>query len=187
MLRKISQNVWKFSGYDSVNIYYLKNEGILIDAGNRADRQQIMQFLGKVIDFNEIKKVIFTHLHYDHCGNFDLFPNAEFFASQEEIDDFKKDSYGTVLDKLHASKLSINLKPLPSVIDGLMVIKTQGHTRGSICLWYEKEKILFTGDTLFKHGYGRVDLPTSVPEQLEKSITKLAEYNYKILAPGHDY
>lgn len=187
MLKKISDNVWKFTGFDNVNVYCLASEKILIDTGNRADRQLLIQFLGKVVDFKDVKKVIFTHLHYDHTGNFDLFENAEFFASQEEIEDFRRDSFGAVLNEKHAAKLSITLKPLPEKIDGLKVIKTPGHTRGSICLWYEKEKILFTGDTLFKHCYGRMDLPTSQPKEMQTSINKLVEYNYKILAPGHDY
>ena len=75
-----------------------------------------------------------------------------------------------------------------SKINKLTIISTPGHTRGSISIWYEEEKILFSGDTIFANGsYGRTDLPTSVPEELEKSISKLKEYKYEILCPGHDY
>src|SRR5690606_19896375 len=30
------------------------------------------------IDPDAIKDVIITHMHYDHCGNYDLFPNAKY-------------------------------------------------------------------------------------------------------------
>ena len=40
------------------------------------------------------------------------------------------------------------------------VIHTPGHTNGGTSLYSEKEKILFSGDTLFKGTYGRCDLPT---------------------------
>ena len=133
-------------------------------------------------------KVIFTHLHYDHIGNFDLFKNAKYFASAEEIAEFERNSEKTVLDKSMAEKFKLKLNPLPPEIAGLEVIKTPGHTKGSVCLWYKEGKVLFTGDTLFaKKSFGRTDLPTSVSDKLHGSILKLVDYNHKILAPGHDY
>lgn len=37
------------------------------------------------VDASEIKDVILTHLHYDHVGNFDLFPNAMFHLQDAEM------------------------------------------------------------------------------------------------------
>jgi len=49
-----------------------------------------------------------------------------------------------------------------------------------------KEKILFSGDTIFHRGtIGRTDLPTSLPKEMDKSLKKLAKYKYDILCPGH--
>jgi len=71
---------------------------------------------------------------------------------------------------------------------GLKVIKTPGHTRGSVCLFYEKEGVLFTGDTVFhRGGFGRVDLPTSIPDLMRDSVAKIGKIKYKKLCPGHDY
>jgi len=190
MLKKIGEKIWKFTGYDKSNIYFLDFEKkIIIDTGNRTDRNSIKNFLGRAVDFNEIQIVIFTHLHYDHSGNFDFFPNAEFYASAKEIDDFKKNNKDTVLDSGVADMLTkTELKPLPAELYGLKVIETPGHTRGSILLWYEKEKVLFSGDTYFSSKMqGRTDLPTSAKDQMKDSIMKIININYKTLCPGHDY
>lgn len=185
MIEKVAENIWKFVG-DS-NVYFLNlEEPVMIDTSSRAFRPMLKSLLSKVVDFSKVKKVIFTHLHYDHTGNADLFENAEFYASKREIEDFKKNPEGAVLDEETAERLNMELKPLPDSINGLKVINTPGHTKGSVCLWYEKERILFSGDTLFPgKNIGRTDLPTSVPDEMQKSLLKLLDYNFKILCPGH--
>lgn len=186
MIRKVCSGIWKLEA-DS-NVYFLDfEEKIVIDTGRRANRRILEQFLSKVVDFSKVQKVIFTHLHFDHTGNFDLFPNAEFFASKEEIESFRKDAASTTLDKEISEKLKkIELKELAGAeINGLEIIHTPGHTAGSICLWYPKEKVLFSGDTLFKDCPGRTDFPTSAPDKMRASLNKLISYNFKILCPGH--
>ena len=65
------------------------------------------------------------------------------------------------------------------------IIETPGHTGGSICLLYKD--VLFTGDTLFDCGCGRVDLPSSEPSLMKESLEKLEKIKYKFFCPGHDY
>ncbi len=185
MIERISDNVWKIKA-DS-NIYVLFKEQMVIDTGSRANRAIVEQFLSKIIPFEQVERVVFTHLHYDHIGNFDLFKKAEYYASQAEINSWKKDAKATILEEDMAEKFKdIKLSPLPAKIDGLEVINTPGHTKGSVCLWDEKEKILFTGDTMLKRGPGRTDFPTSTPE-IQNSMIRLIKYNYRILCPGHEY
>ena len=38
------------------------------------------------------------------------------------------------------------------------VLSTPGHSKGSVCLYEEEEAVLFSGDTLFEGGFGRIDL-----------------------------
>jgi len=186
MIAKISENVWKIIA-DS-NAYFLDfEEKILIDTGNRSNFEEFRQFLSRLTDPLKIQRVIFTHMHYDHTGNFDIMRNARFFASKEAIADLNNNPTGTVLNNELAEMLKkTKIEPVTNMC-GLEIIPTPGHTKGSICLWYEKEKILFSGDTLFKGTVGRTDLPTSIPLEMERSLLRLKMYSYRILCPGHDY
>jgi len=185
MIKEIASKVWKLN-VDS-NVYFLDlKEKVVIDTGPRAYKAIVKEELSKVVKLKDIERVIFTHLHYDHAGNFDLFPNAKFYASQEEIELLKKNKMYAIGDPLLAMKFKVKLHPLKDFL-GLKIIKTPGHTKGSICLYYAKEKILFSGDTLFFNGFGRIDFPFSDPGKMEESLEKLKKIKYKILAPGHDY
>lgn len=185
--QNIDKGIWKISA--GSNIYLLRlDKPIVIDAGERSRRKDA-EFIEHIIDPRLVKKVIFTHLHYDHIGNFDLFPNAEFFASEEAIESFRNSPEETVLDKDMAEKFSsAELKPASELKNSqLEIIKTPGHTKGSICIYMKERKILFSGDTIFPGKQtGRTDLPTSAPEEMPKSLMKLVNYPFKLLLPGHD-
>ena len=68
----------------------------------------------------------------------------------------------------------------------LEVLHTPGHTEGSICLLANDQRLLFTGDTLFRGGLGRVDLPGASPEAMVESLSRLStlESDLRVL-PGH--
>lgn len=73
--------------YFSANIYYLEDSGykIVIDTGNADLRNKIEKaFLNKGIEPESIDIVVNTHVHYDHCGNNDLFTNAHFFIPKDD-------------------------------------------------------------------------------------------------------
>ena len=68
----------------------------------------------------------------------------------------------------------------------LEVLHTPGHTEGSVCLLAQDERLLFTGDTLFRGGWGRVDLPGGSADAMIESLGRLAtlEHDLRVL-PGH--
>ena len=67
------------------------------------------------------------------------------------------------------------------------VLHTPGHTSGSSCLYCEEEKLLFSGDTLFRGTWGRTDTPTGSFEDIINSITKklMILPDETIVYPGH--
>jgi len=183
--RRLSDDVIEISGgkQPSSNVYLIISKNMLVDLGNKENSEEITNELNKYTKLADIKTIVFTHLHYDHTGNPLLLKDAEFYASKEEIEFLK--TYAKFADA--SIFKNIMLKGLKEKIEGLKVIKTPGHSNGSICLWKEDDKILFTGDTLFRTGaIGRTDLPTSRPEKMQSSLIKLLKYDYKEIAPGHN-
>lgn len=68
----------------------------------------------------------------------------------------------------------------------LTVLHTPGHTEGSVCLWSAEAGLLFSGDTLFAGGWGRVDLPGASPEAMVDSLARLATFEDPLAVhPGH--
>ena len=68
----------------------------------------------------------------------------------------------------------------------LRVLHTPGHTEGSVCLLAEDEGLLYSGDTLFAGGWGRVDLPGGDPTAMADSIARLSELeDHVVVFPGH--
>lgn len=63
------------------------------------------------------------------------------------------------------------------------IINTPGHTPGSVCFYWPEEKVLFSGDTLFRMGYGRTDLPGGNMGQLIGSL----EYLFALPGDVHVY
>lgn len=53
------------------------------------------------------------------------------------------------------------------------IMATPGHTAGSACYYVESEKVLLSGDTLFRDSYGRTDLPTGSSREIAASINRL--------------
>ena len=189
IVQNIDKGIWKIPA--GGNIYLLRLDiPIVIDAGDRKFRKEA-GFIEHIIDPRDVKKVIFTHLHYDHIGNFDIFPNAEFYASQEEISAFKNNPEAAVQDKEIAEKFKAvidKVKPIREFSHkDIEIVETPGHTKGSICIYLKKKQVLFSGDTIFPNKQiGRTDFPTSAPEEMPKTMMKLINYPFKILCPGHD-
>lgn len=70
------------------------------------------------------------------------------------------------------------------------VLETPGHTPGSVALLCEDadsgDKVLFTGDTLFRDSCGRTDFPGSSTDDMLRSLKRLASLpgDYEVY-PGH--
>ena len=71
----------------------------------------------------------------------------------------------------------------------LKIIHTPGHTKGGICLYDEKTKSLFSGDTIFSDGIGRTDFFGGDFNELKASVEKILKLKENSgidnLYPGH--
>jgi|TARA_B100001971_G_scaffold105743_1_gene97312 glyoxylase-like metal-dependent hydrolase (beta-lactamase superfamily II) len=191
MVEEIAKDTYKIRGY--ANVYLItKPVPTIIDTGKKEKVEQIKKEIKKIIPLEEIKVVLLTHFHYDHCENLDIFPNAKFYAAKEEIEDFKhKEKYfhRHKFPKKTNNILKNKINPLPRKISGLDVVPVPGHTRGCIVFMDKKRKLIYTGDHLFCIKIGRFDLPNSVPEKMKQSLVKtinlIDKYDLE-LCPGHD-
>lgn len=68
----------------------------------------------------------------------------------------------------------------------LVVIHAPGHTEGSSCFHLPNERVLFSGDTIFRGNMGRVDLPGGDPRAMIDSLRRLVTLprDTKVY-PGH--
>ncbi|HEX6869448.1 MAG TPA: MBL fold metallo-hydrolase, partial [Candidatus Limnocylindrales bacterium] len=68
----------------------------------------------------------------------------------------------------------------------LDVLHTPGHTEGSVCLYDRDVGSLFSGDTLFAGGWGRVDLPGGDAVAMVASLARLSGLEDPVrVFPGH--
>lgn len=75
---------------------------------------------------------------------------------------------------------------IQSSMSNFELLETPGHTPGSVCLYWPEEKTLLAGDTLFRMGYGRTDLPGGNFGQLITSLERLFELPSDVrVYPGH--
>lgn len=138
-----------------------------------------------------VKTIVLTHCHFDHTAR--VKEIAHMCKAKVGIHD--NDAAGLVDDikslAFHFGSRSPGLVPdillaEGDVIGGLRVLHTPGHTPGSISLFSEKERALFSGDTVFTDGgFGRYDFPGGSRTELSRSIDRLSLLDIDGLYPGH--
>ncbi len=146
----------------------LKNGTICIDPG---DAKPVLEALQ-----TDLIAILNTHHHADHTdGNQELKNrfNCPLIAPDDEriqdVDQFAKEGIPVIIDEL--------------IFDVLFV---PGHTKSHIAYYSEKLKAVFTGDSLFTCGCGRIFEGT--PEEMFNSLQKIAKLPADTLVyGGHDY
>ena len=141
-----------------------------------SDFDQCDQIIKK--KYNKLDYILNTHHHLDHVG-----------GNQKLKEKYKSKILGSEIDKDRIPGIDVNLREKQNFKIGntsLEVIFVPGHTKGHIAFYFKNEKIIFTGDTLFSLGCGRVFEGTN--EQMFNSLNKLKNLpiDTKIYC-GHEY
>ena len=182
---------------DETNCYIVfdqeSKETMVVDSAGDVDR--IIEMIN-ILQGN-LKYIFLTHCHGDHIAG---------------VKELREKMGGKVLiHRLDAEGLNNKEINLTEFMDGLpeieidadsrlddgdlihlgnlefKVIHTPGHTKGGCSLYLESEKLLFSGDTVFRGPWGRTDLPTSDFDDIMNSIINklLILPDDTIVYPGH--
>ncbi len=193
ILKRIKTDIGTMIGE---NCYIIQDEHtketMIIDPGNLTESLQGML---DALDIN-LKYIVLTHCHADHISGVAKIKEKYGGKILVHIADAEGLTKPQVNLCYYIGLNDITVNADSRLNDGdllhignleFKVIHTPGHTKGGICLYSEKEGLLFSGDTLFRGTWGRTDLPTSSFEDIINSITNrlmnLPEDT--IVYPGH--
>lgn len=139
-----------------------------------------------------LRLIVSTHGHWDHTG--DNAAVAEHTGASIAVHPLDRDRLVNPQPlfapfEIPPSVPAVDLAERGEVRFGelrLLVLHTPGHTEGSVSLLDQEAGALYTGDTLFAGGWGRVDLPGGSAEAMAASLGRLAvlEDGLQVL-PGH--
>jgi glyoxylase-like metal-dependent hydrolase (beta-lactamase superfamily II) len=153
------------------------------------------------LDPNDVEYVVLTHLHWDHAGNCDLFPEATVLVQDDELryaiapgrffrKAFLAPSSGWGIPPYLVPNLQ-TVKGERELLPGLRIVRAPGHTPGSQALVVDTEHGSFAiaGDAICTYDNVDRDLPPGYHVDVDASMDSLdalrAAADY--LLPSHDY
>ena len=165
----------------------------IIDPGAEAER------IAEMIEREGLSPagILLTHGHFDHtsgiAGLQKRWPNLKVYVDPLDLaiidhpfNQFPPD-YPPVAKPVNARDArEVENAALWDEIEPPKVIPTPGHTPGGVSYYFEKEEVLFSGDTLFAGSCGRTDFPGGSMARMQDSLKRLMELpGGVIVIPGH--
>ena len=159
--------------YSYLIIDQSKNNACVVDP---SESEPIIKYLDK--NKINLKFILNTHHHYDHVGGNKLLKKK-----------YNAKVVGYKGDKKRIPDIDILVEDeqiWENENFSAKIMHIPGHTSGHICFYFYKDKIIFTGDTLFSLGCGRIFEGTY--SQMFVSLNKLKKLplDTKIFC-GHEY
>lgn len=157
----------------SVTLIVHGDRKALVDTSGQQNRELILGALrDRGISPDDIEAVVMTHLHHDHDSNLDLFPNATRYAHVQE-------GPGGAFHEVDEDF---------ELWEGVRVIHTPGHTRGSMSVLVKADKVYgLVGDAIPTEDNVRKWVPPGVHYDREaalKSMERLVR-SADVIVPGH--
>lgn len=202
-------------GYNIPSIIYLLQNGnrnVLVDTsfssvedvrqnmGIYCNRQREIDFLLK--DYNvkveQIDTVILTHLHWDHAGNLDLFPDAKIICQKaEDVWLAKTHKWEIGYPQWFVRTLAKNKERLTFVegdaviLDGLEVWWHGGHTPGSqmVAVHTQNGLGVITGDNVMTYDNIDKNIPVGLFCSIHQCLAAMERIKEKadFFIPSHDW
>jgi glyoxylase-like metal-dependent hydrolase (beta-lactamase superfamily II) len=197
-IAELRPNVYKFKAEKpGSHVYLIKGskKNVLIDTGTTVFYPHLRTYLQELgLGPRDIHFVILTHEHFDHIGAttffFDTAAVAAHRLAANKIG--MQDEFVTMM-----KYCNISCKPFRAdiwledqcIIDfgnyKLQVLHTPGHTSGCICLYEAKEKMLFSGDTVFAGGIlSGISSSGNISDYMN-SLQRLTSLKVDHLCSGH--
>ena len=158
---------------------------IVVDPGETESKKTIEWLLNnnKKIDY-----CIITHEHFDHnIGYTALVNKFEFKTICSKETSLALNNSKANLSYYYNIPFETKVKNLSNSPGFLKIIKTPGHSKGSLC--FLLENLLFSGDTIIKKEFLVTKLPGGNKEDLTESFKKIDKIskmiNDLIIFPGH--
>lgn len=149
----------------------------------------------------DVKLVIYTHLHHDHCGGARLFPHARQVVQRSEYrwahtpDRYTQHIY-LQSDFGHPEIEWFLVDGDVVLLPGIHLVRTPGHSPGhqSIVLWDVPDvgTVIIAGDAIYMRDSVRLDNPPGIVTDAAAAmasihrLTALAAAHDAMILPGHD-
>lgn len=146
----------------------------------------------------DVEYILLTHGHFDHiCGAKMVQENTgakvvihkddEIMLHNGDINEFNINCVGCEFPEIDADILAEDGTEIMLGNSKITVLHTPGHSMGGVCYLFMEDKIMFSGDTLFRLCAGRADLYGGNGRDELRSLAKIGELegNYKVY-PGHE-
>lgn len=207
IIQPLAYFVWAIVGPHGTFVVDTGFDRPMADKRGRTLLRDVGQGLKAIgIDPDGVRDVIVTHLHYDHCGNHDLFPRARYHLQDVEMAyatgrcmchaeiriPFEADDVVAMVRKVFAGRVEFH-DGTDQIAPGITVHRIGGHSKGlqSVRVRTKRGHVVLASDASHLYAHfteGRVFPVTySVADTLEgySTLRKLADSAAHIV-PGHD-